>query len=810
MSSIKLSGDAWAKLADIKKLALSSSSSIAGNIGMFNGRAIKFNTHIGERLTSSTTDEMRAASRAMRQELSGIVDDLFKGNEDQISKFKQMFDSGNKTSLLERKVVAKVIEEIEKEGGHTLDAGDLSRYSSEHKKTTFDVVSSKVIEEIEKEGGHTLDADNLLRCSSKDHKPTFTKVPTKVNTEVVVETKADKADKAKSFMVGMKSWIEYALTENGVQFKEGEKETLEKFWNFYAEELGTVGITEKGKIKYEDFVNGNNDVRNLVDKQQVVNTKEALVFLARLAMGGKHLPSKFVNAGVKDWTDTKKNAESQKKLSTVFNFADGVGLGVALKLAKGHEKLFARLLAHCSVSQSVQIFSQLNESELSKLEDAPLDNAWIYEKIVGSKPDADVKGMTSAELMGKCDAAVFMKDFPDGRSAKNAASKLSLTQGKCGIVLSPEMADKMVNREAKVVDGKVVNYNLEDLKAFGEGCSVVAAKDKTWDEIVNALKVDCGRMNNPIFDIFGTKVDSKTDYITADTVKEKVLDPIYRNTSDYTSGAYNGISKAQAHVAGIMLSQRGLALTDGLLVNDEDAGIIEKEGMSFKLEKQGEDVVLSVESQKRDNRPYLFYAFTIKPDGANELSAFEYKPVGWEGRHSTFDAPRVVVPDDPGKLGKRSYDKKDDEAKGASNAANMSWKERIQFWMKDGVPKHVGPRDFCSIIAKAFDRYSQENNAFFASGMDAMKKRYITFLRNLNFLIEDELKAEIYPSKDEDDEFADYVEKPFKQRMVRGIMKEIEDTLVEGMDEKEKSVKEDLLKAFSALATDLRDNGEWI
>ena len=134
------------QLKAIDSMARSSSGKIAGNIGLVDGHVVKFNTHWSERLFSRTTDQMRDASNAMRDTLRGLVGQIFGRNQEKIAQLNALIDGNGDRSLLDRAVVARVIDEVAaSEGGAVKSAAeDVAQLSSKGRSTTFAAVRGEV------------------------------------------------------------------------------------------------------------------------------------------------------------------------------------------------------------------------------------------------------------------------------------------------------------------------------------------------------------------------------------------------------------------------------------------------------------------------------------------------------------------------------------------------------------------------------------------------------------------------------------------------------------------------------------------
>lgn len=152
-------------LAQIAKLAYGSgrtekTSGGKGNIGLLDGRVVKFNTHWRER-GGTPSAEMRASCDALRAQLSGIATAMLAAQPDADAAARAKLDKalasvrrelgmdaeGQQVAtprLLDRKVVAKVINTIDKATGfdawQELRAGDARAFASHKVDTSFGVV----------------------------------------------------------------------------------------------------------------------------------------------------------------------------------------------------------------------------------------------------------------------------------------------------------------------------------------------------------------------------------------------------------------------------------------------------------------------------------------------------------------------------------------------------------------------------------------------------------------------------------------------------------------------------------------------
>ena len=139
--SIQLNSNsaAFEQLAAINAMAQSSTGKIAGNMGLVGGRIIKFNTHFSERLFGSTTEAMRAASDDLRVVLKDLIGKVMLGDRAKTEELCRMIDGKGDRSLLDRKVVAKVIEKAQAYTGQSMmpDADAIAAHSSRSRATDF-------------------------------------------------------------------------------------------------------------------------------------------------------------------------------------------------------------------------------------------------------------------------------------------------------------------------------------------------------------------------------------------------------------------------------------------------------------------------------------------------------------------------------------------------------------------------------------------------------------------------------------------------------------------------------------------------
>ena len=156
-----------ATLARVARLAYGSgwtekTSGGNGNIGLLDGRVVKFNTHWGER-RGEVSEAMRASCNALRTRLSDIATSLLAAHEDAdaainaklaraLAKVRATLgmapdgESVATTRLLDRKAVAKVLNTIQEATGFDvwgdLREGDPAVLSSQGVDTTFERVRS--------------------------------------------------------------------------------------------------------------------------------------------------------------------------------------------------------------------------------------------------------------------------------------------------------------------------------------------------------------------------------------------------------------------------------------------------------------------------------------------------------------------------------------------------------------------------------------------------------------------------------------------------------------------------------------------
>lgn len=123
----------------------------AGRIGMLNGRVVKFNTHLGERLFGAKADQRmydscnnlrRTLSEIARQSLGNTDDRLLR----EVNRLLGVADDGQVTkgsarSLLDRKVVATVINKLADARGSRAELKTVQASSSRAQDTSFATVT---------------------------------------------------------------------------------------------------------------------------------------------------------------------------------------------------------------------------------------------------------------------------------------------------------------------------------------------------------------------------------------------------------------------------------------------------------------------------------------------------------------------------------------------------------------------------------------------------------------------------------------------------------------------------------------------
>lgn len=146
MITLNTDSAALDQLRAINSMARSSSFATSGNLGLVGDKVVKFNTHLGERLFSKVTGEMYSASNAMRTTLKDLIAKTLAGDAALIKKLCDKIDAGGSRSLLERKIVAKVIAEIETVTEKNLKTSEITpeQLSSKGVKTDFDSIIAEV------------------------------------------------------------------------------------------------------------------------------------------------------------------------------------------------------------------------------------------------------------------------------------------------------------------------------------------------------------------------------------------------------------------------------------------------------------------------------------------------------------------------------------------------------------------------------------------------------------------------------------------------------------------------------------------
>lgn len=148
MSSVGLTSNGTSALDQLRTINLMAQSSngkeAAGRIGLLNGRVVKFNTHLGERLFGERKSaDMINACNDLRKTLGDLVDKALEGHAELASELKEKLGCGPKTSksLLDRSVVAKVIDQIQKTVGEQLapEEAELKAHSSKGKDTSWNL-----------------------------------------------------------------------------------------------------------------------------------------------------------------------------------------------------------------------------------------------------------------------------------------------------------------------------------------------------------------------------------------------------------------------------------------------------------------------------------------------------------------------------------------------------------------------------------------------------------------------------------------------------------------------------------------------
>ena len=149
MSSVALNSRATSleQLQTINRMAQSTKGTATGRIGLLDGHVIKFNTHWQERLFgSSASPEMIRSCDNLRSTICDLIDKTLVGRDSDLAQsLKAKILAGENKSLLDRSVVASVIQDVE----NSVNA-DAARYesswlsSSTGKSTSFKNVKREV------------------------------------------------------------------------------------------------------------------------------------------------------------------------------------------------------------------------------------------------------------------------------------------------------------------------------------------------------------------------------------------------------------------------------------------------------------------------------------------------------------------------------------------------------------------------------------------------------------------------------------------------------------------------------------------
>lgn len=149
------------QLRAINLMATTIEGEPAGQIGLLGDRVIKFNTHIGERLSSKSgkKEQIVASCNALRRQMYELLDEVL-DDEALCAKLKKQLGACGSKEPLERSVVASVIKQVGKKRSVDLqpEAYTLKMYASKDKDTSFasflaeeQKVHPEVVEELERE-----------------------------------------------------------------------------------------------------------------------------------------------------------------------------------------------------------------------------------------------------------------------------------------------------------------------------------------------------------------------------------------------------------------------------------------------------------------------------------------------------------------------------------------------------------------------------------------------------------------------------------------------------------------------------------
>ena len=447
--SIKLDANtsAYQQLAQINEMARSSSKTIAGNLGMINGRVVKFNTHFSERLFSQTTNDMLAASNAMRDTLKDLIGKVLVDDQAKIAELCRMIDGKGNQTLLERKVVAKVIEKAQTYAGV----------------------------------GMGVTAEALRLQSSQGIKTDF--------TSAQIEVRRDELrPQLKSMMYALSSSIGFDANKGGVRLNYMMR--AEAFINRYLENT----ITTPNATVNDSFVKLALGILWRMGKQETDPTSRA------------YLPPRSV---LNPAEQQEKGLSDKDYLSLAVNANDEAATCL-LTFARGHEELAMRLLAELPVTvPSMTTFLLSNPAFVAKMEANPaaLTRTAMYEAAVGRKAPQGLETMSGLQFANCIENDVvenLRRNPEDGDDPTAPNVHYARLAGTTGVVMGGDLAEKIRNppREG-------LHVTLQDLRAKGSGFEAARAIRSGMKEVRKELLYDLERDQTKI--TVGEKViDFKT------------------------------------------------------------------------------------------------------------------------------------------------------------------------------------------------------------------------------------------------------------------------------------------------------------
>ena len=579
------------QLHEINRMAHSAALKTSGNIGLIGSQIVKFNTHLSERLFSKPTAEMFESSRAMRETLRGLIGDVLSGPGDAKLKDKLLakLDAGGDHSLLERKVVAKVLDELGQKKGL--------------------------------EGVLLKDAKAEVSASSRGVATDFANV--RIRAQVAdANWIFDLRDEFAAQIKDVANNFGSILTSKEVGFTPDQMRTFNVMVADFAKELAKMNVSRE-------------------NPHPVIPQKDLIprfVYMVRVA-SGKEMSS--VNDILKPFLAKIDLADMAAIKQALKEGVNGSPADCFVELARGRTRDAAMLMAHFDFMTSTDVelvnailsktksFVEMSDLDLNE----PLTRDKIHELLVGQPPDKDTKldALSPSEFSSKLNDAYLTsleKRCEQGKSNDqllDPANVRGAVNGTYSVTVSEENAIKMRSPHKEPF-----HFTEKDILAKGPGYNLELLKKETPESASRQLLADVLRFRHAVKFIGGDlKPNTVNDFkpaenMTTDKKGNVKLSEVGKNNFNELHANLKKLasSEKQRLVVEFLLTQASLPLTNvfPLSVTGPSKAI-----PSFTVTKFDDSDTLCVHAEMKGvGGRTLSFSYSVESDGNSNLFELDY------------------------------------------------------------------------------------------------------------------------------------------------------------------------------------------